>query len=558
VLDEKGNVAYVDENWDLKDDRDLQALLAALGPKLDDAERADAEEAIDRFSPEEYARDLKTLSSDEYEGRGIGTRAERKTVEYLAGELAKAGFAPGHGESFMQPVPLVSIVQDEPPKLSLGDQSLAALDDFVARTHRQQKAIDASGELLFVGYGCTAPEFKWDDFKGVDCTGKVLVVLINDPSPADGRFGGKAMTYYGRWTYKYEEAARRKAAGVLIVHETEPAAYPWEVVRNSWGGAQFDVTREDAGASCCAFEGWITRDVAAALVEKAGKKLDVLKAEAAREDFRPVPLGITAKCSIRQTTTPIASNNVAGILPGADPRRSNEFLVLTAHWDHFGVDPKKNGDNIFNGAVDNASGCAGVLALARALARGTRPARSVMALFVTAEERGLLGSQYYADHPLVPLEKTLAEINLDGMNVHGRTRDIAVVGMGQSTLEDLLAEAAKAQGRVLVADPEPEKGFFYRSDQLNFARKGVPALYVDPGIDFVGQPAGYGESLRKQYTAERYHKPSDEFDPKWVFTGAIEDLESLCSVSLHVLNDAAWPAWRETSEFRKLRPAAGQ
>jgi len=553
VLDEEGVVAYVDESYDLKTDADLEALLAALGPKrAPERDRPDDE----LFPLAEYRADLATLASDEFEGRGVGTRGERRTVEYLAGKLAEAGFSPANGGSFSQPVPLVSVRKKAPPRLALGEAELRPLDDFVAMSRRQQPRVEAGGELLFAGYGCAAPDQKWDDFKGVDCAGKVLVVLVNDPPLADGRFGGPAMIYYGRWTYKFEEAARRKAAGVLVVHETAPAAYPWEVVRNSWGGEQFDVGRADGGASRCAFEGWITRDAAVAACRAAGRDFDELKAAAARDDFTPTPLGLYAQCVVEQELRPIVSQNVAGILPSADPRRSNEFVLLCAHWDHFGIDPAREGDPIFNGAVDNASGCAGVLALARALGRGPRPARSVVALFVTAEERGLLGSHYYAEHPLVPLESTLAMINLDGMNVWGRTKDLSVVGMGQSSLEELLAEAAAAQGRVLIPDPEPEKGFFYRSDQLNFARKGVPALYVDPGLEFVGKPAGYGEEVRRRYTADHYHKPGDEFDPGWDLAGVIEDLAALHGVVRRVLAGAEWPRWREGSEFRAARPGA--
>ncbi len=566
VVDASGKVAYVDDNYDLKTNADFDALLQALGPR---PEAPPDEQALvtdpplltlEVLSGDAVRKDLQTLASDEFEGRGVGTRAERHTVDYLTAQLTDAGFAPGNGSSYVQQVPLMSITKEKPPKLELGKLGQRFLDDFVVMTRRQATPkLEVEGELLFVGYGCTAPEFQWDDFAGVDVAGKVIVVLVNDPPVADGRFGGKAMTYYGRWTYKYEEAARRKAAGCLIVHETEPAAYPWEVVRNSWGGEQFDFGRNDGGASRAAFEGWITREVAVDLFRRSGAGLDFdeLKAAAARPGFKPVALGLTAKVTIEQKVTPIVSRNVVGILPGADPRRSNEFVVLCAHWDHFGIDPTKVGDQIMNGAVDNASGTAGVLELARALGRGPRPGRSVLALFVTAEERGLLGSQWYAEQPLVPLAQTLAVINMDGLNVWGRTRDMAVVGMGQSALEDLLADAATEQGRVLVPDPEPEKGFYYRSDQLSFARKGVPALYIDQGIDFIGQGPEYGREIRRHYTAEQYHKPSDQFDPSWNFDGAEDDLRALLSVARRVLVDERWPEWRDGSEFKALRPKAG-
>jgi Zn-dependent M28 family amino/carboxypeptidase len=563
VVDPKGVVTYVDAEYDVKTSAGMDKLFAALGP-VDDRETKSVDAL---FSVDEYRDDLKALSSDEFEGRGIGSRGEKKTVDFLAAQLKSAGFSPGHGPSFVQPVPLVSMTMAQPPKLELGGKALRFLDDFVLFTHRQpasstEQKVAADGDLVFVGYGCTAPEEKWDDFKGVDVAGKVVVVLVNDPPLADGRFGGKAMTYYGRWTYKFEEAARRHAAGALLVHETEPAAYPWQVVRNSWGGEQFDFGREDGGASRCAFEGWVTREVALDLFQRAGLDFDAAKKSAARDDFKPIALhakdakapndaALPCHCVIEQKVTPIVSHNVVGILPGRDPRTSNDFVVLSAHWDHFGLDPKLDGDQIFNGAVDNASGCAGILALARAIARGPRPARSVMALFVTGEERGLLGSQYYCDHPLVPLERTRALVNLDSIDVWGPTKDVAVVGKGQTTLEDVLAEVAKTRGRVLVPDPEPEKGFYYRSDQLSFARKGVPALYVDPGVDFVGKPAGWGEEMRKRFTAERYHKPSDEFDPAWDLSGAVQDLVLLDEVVERVLGDDAPPRWKEGSEFHR-------
>jgi Zn-dependent M28 family amino/carboxypeptidase/peroxiredoxin len=553
LLDEKGVITYADPQYDVRTDADWEALLAALGPRP-------AGNGL--ISADEYRKDLQKLASDEFEGRGIGARGEETTVAWLSRQLSAARFEPGVGGSFEQPVPLLRMKNERPPELAVGGRSLKFLDDFVVFTHRQEPEVAVvDAPLLFVGYGCAAPEYKWDDFKGVDCKGSVLVVLVGDPPLSDDRFGGPALTYYGRWTYKFEEAARRGAAGVLLVHETDPASYPWEVVRNSWGADNYDFRRDGRGASRCAFEAWIQRDVAASLLQAAGKDFGALKASAATDDFKPVALGVTATCRIAQKLEPLSSRNVVGVFPGgeagrtvAEAEKGDEWLILCAHWDHFGRDDSLQGDAIYNGAVDNASGCCGILALARALARApTRPRRSVMALFVTGEERGLLGSQWYCDHPVVPLEKTAAVINLDGMNVLGRTRDLAIIGMGQSTLEDLLGDAITAQHRRIVPDPTPEQGRFFRSDQLSFARKGVPALFIGAGVDYLDRPDGWGLAQRKRYTAELYHKVKDEFDPAWNFDGAVEDLSALYAVAQHVLNDPTTPSWRESSEFRALR-----
>lgn len=555
LIDAKGIVAYADPQYDLRTDSAWDALIAALGPRPIGG---------GLFSADDYRRNLQTLASDEFEGRGIGAKGEEKSVAFLSAQLAAAGFKPAVNGSFEQPVALLRSKMTKPPELVVGGRELTPLEEFVVFTHRQEpKVAVKDAPLLFVGYGCTAPEYRWDDYKGADCKGKVLVMLVNDPPLADGRFGGPAMTYYGRWTYKFEEAARRGAAGVLLVHETEAAAYPWEVVRNSWGSDNFDMRRDDLGASRCAFESWIQRDVAADLMKRAGRDYGALKAAAATEEFKPVPLALKLSCTIEQTLTPQPSRNVVGILPGGDPPRSvadalkgDDFLILCAHWDHFGKDESLEGDAIFNGAIDNASGCCGILALAGALAKSpVRPKRSTLALFVTGEERGLLGSQWYCDHPVVPIARTVAMINLDGMNVLGRTRDLSVIGTGQSTLEELLADAVDAQKRKLVADPQPEQGRFFRSDQLSFARKGVPGLYIGGGIEYVDRPEGWGLAQRKRYTAEVYHKVTDEFDPNWNYDGTIDDLAALLSVAQHVLNDATLPSWHESSEFRALRAA---
>jgi len=566
VVERDGRLGHIDGNYDLKTESDWESLLAALGPRPETPPPArllvDAPPPLtsERLDGDAIRRDLQLLASDEFEGRGVATRAERRTVEYLTEQLTQAGFAPGNGPSFVQQVPLLSVTKVAPPELRLGGVALRFLDDFVLMSKRQQPgAQKTTGELVFVGYGCVAPEFGWDDYREVDVKGKVVVCLVGDPPLPDGRFGGKAMTYYGRWTYKYEEAARQGAAGCLIVHETEPAAYGWEVVRNSWGGEQFDFIRADGGAARCAFEGWITREVFVELLARSrgGLELAAVKQAALQEEFRAVPLAVEAESVAEHKFEPVVSRNVIGLLPGSDPRVAKEHLLFTAHWDHFGIDPTKVGDSILNGAIDNACGVAALLEVARALGRGPRPRRSVVMLFVTAEERGLLGSHFYAENPVHPLADALALINIDGWNVHGRTRDMAVIGMGQNSLEGLLGEALTAQGRVLAPDPEPEKGSYYRSDQLPFARAGVPALYTGRGVDFIGQDAGYGLELRRRYTTQHYHKPSDEFDPAWTYDGAVEDLHALLSVARRVLATPAWPQWNDESEFKSLRPQAG-
>jgi Zn-dependent M28 family amino/carboxypeptidase len=384
--------------------------------------------------------------------------------------------------------------------------------------------------------------------------GKTIVVLVNDPGFATGDttlFKGRTMTYHGRWTYKYEEAARQGAAGVLIVHETEPAGYPWAVVRDSWSGTRFMLENPD-NMSRAAVEGWITADAARQLFQDAGLSYDSLKARAARREFKAVPLGLKASIAIRNTVRRSTSNNVLAVLPGTT--RADEYVIYMAHWDHFGKDTTRQGDQIFNGALDNASGTAGLLALAKAYAALDRnPARSVLFLAVTAEEQGLLGSQYYATHPVYPLNKTVAAINMDGLNILGPMRDITVVGYGNSDLDDYVAEAAKAQNRVVRPDPEPEKGFYFRSDHFSFAKVGVPALDPDAGINSVAHGEAWARQQRDAYTQQRYHKPSDEYDPSWDLSGAVEDLWLFFRVGYRLANESTFPNWRAGSEFKAKR-----
>ena len=417
---------------------------------------------------------------------------------------------------------------------------------------------------MFVGYGVEAPEYGWDDYKGVDVAGKTLVMLVNDPPVPDPAtpaaldakmFGGRAMTYYGRWTYKYEIGAKHKAAAVLIVHETGPAGYPFAVVQGKTG-EQFTFVTPGKNMDRVAIEGWITLDQAKALFTRAGQDFDRLKAQAATRAFKPVPLGLTASMTIRNTLRRVDSQNVVARLEGSDPAVKDEHVVYTAHWDHFGIGEPINGDRIYNGAKDNATGTAALLEIARAFTRLPKPPRrSILFLAVTAEEQGLLGSKYYAAQPLYPLAKTLADINMDALNVSGRTKDLVIIGLGASELDDYARAAAKEQGRTLKPDAEPEKGFYYRSDHFNFAKVGVPALNTDEGIEFVGKPAAFGTAGARALHRRRYHKPSDEVKPDWDLSGLAEDVQLLFAVGYRVAQADTYPAWTPGNEFKAIRDA---
>jgi Zn-dependent M28 family amino/carboxypeptidase len=509
--------------------------------------------------------DIRILSSDEFQGRGPGTKGEDLSVAYVEKQFRDAGLEPGNPDgTYIQRVPLVGIRPDPSMEMTFSGHGVSLrdkfLDDFIATSTRTADLVKLDGDLVFVGYGVQAPEYSWDDFKGVDLKVKVLVMLINDPPVKKGAeldpdvFGGKAMTYYGRWTYKYEKAAELGAAGCVIVHETVPAAYPWEVVRNSWGGEQFSLESAGSAEKDPPVRGWITHEVAQALFKAAGFDYETLKAQAATRDFRPVPLGMRAQLEIHDTVRRIQSRNVIAKLPGSDPVLKNQYVIYTAHWDHFGIGPVINGQNIYHGALDNGSGSATLMELGRAF--GTmqpRPKRSVLFLSVTAEEQGLLGSEYYAEHPLYPLASTAAEINMDGMNMLGKTRDITIIGLGQSSLDAVVEAAARAQGRVVRSDPQPEMGHYYRSDHFSFAKVGVPALDLDSGIDYIGQPAGWGIKMRDDYTANDYHKPTDVMKPYWKTDGDVQDTELYMNVGVAVANAAKMPQWSAKSEFKAAR-----
>jgi Zn-dependent M28 family amino/carboxypeptidase len=527
---------------------------AAAAPAIQAEDVARISESI---ADESLRRHIMALSDDRMQGRLPGTEGEELTVAYVSDAFREMGLEPANGDSYYQPVPLVGITGDPSMALTItgGDEDLVLKykDDFMGFSSREQEQVEASGELVFVGYGTVAPEFNWDDYKGVDVAGKILVMLVNDPPLPDAtRFGGEAMTYYGRWTYKYEIGAAKGAAGAIIIHQTEKAGYPWGVVAGSWAGEQFVPESADHGAGRMPFESWITGEAAAELMAMAGQDLEALKEAAAQDDFQPVPLGLSASISIANSIRRVQSRNVAGLLPGTD--LADEWVIYSAHWDHLGVSDPVDGDAIYNGAFDNATGVASLLDIARAfVALPSAPRRSVLFLALTAEEQGLIGSYHYADNPLHPLAKTAALINMDGMNVLGRTSDVIVIGLGNTTLDDLVMQVATAQGRTVSPDMEPEKGFYYRSDQFPLAKKGVPALYTDHGVQYVGRPEGWGLEQNAAYTRKNYHKPSDEYDPEWDLAGMIEDSRMLFQVGVLAAQADAMQQWKDGTEFKSVR-----
>jgi Zn-dependent M28 family amino/carboxypeptidase len=510
----------------------------------------------------DFAQHVKTLSSDEFEGRAPGSLGERLTVTYLQSEFERLGLKPGNGDSYVQSVPMVETRTDPKATLVLEAggqmQPLRFGDDMVVGTRSGKQRVEVRGaELVFAGYGVNAPEHGWNDYEGLDVKGKTVVVLINDPGfirKDETLFKGRAMTYYGRWTYKFEEAARQGAAGCLIIHEPEAAAYGWEVVRNSWGGAQFDLPPSEDKEPRLEYEGWISGAAAEALFLAAGHDFHALRLAADARGFKPLALGAKASVALDSVVRAASSDNVLALLPGSE--QADQVVVYMAHWDHLPrAASAADGDTIFNGAIDNATGVAAVLEIAEAFARHpVKPKRSVLFLVPTLEESGLLGSRYYANHPVYPLAGTVAVINMDALPVRGRTRDMAVIGHGQSNLEAVLADVLKAQDRVITPEATPEKGFYFRSDHFNFARKGVPALYARAGFDVRdgGVAAGVRES--EDYTNNRYHKTADEFDPSWDLSGVIEDVQALHEVGRRIAAGDVQPAWREDSEFR----AAGE
>jgi Zn-dependent M28 family amino/carboxypeptidase len=514
---------------------------------------------------------IKLLSSDKLQGRAPGTLGEELTVGYLESQFKELGLQPGNPDgTYFQKVPLVGITGAEARPLTItkpGETGrLKWRDDVVAWTkHVADGASIDKSDIVFAGYGVEAPEYGWDDFKGTDVKGKTVVVLVNDPpvpDPADPSkldpkvFGGKAMTYYGRWTYKFEQGARKGAAAVLIVHETEAAAYPFQVVQGNLG-EKFDIGSPDRNMRRASIEGWITLDAARKLFEMAGQDFDELKKKAVSKDFKAVPLGLKASMGIRNKLRTINSRNVVAKLEGSDPVLKDEYVVYTAHWDHFGVGEPVNGDRIYHGARDNAAGVAAMLEVARAYTKvQPKPKRSILFTMVTAEEQGLLGSAYYTVNPLYPLAKTVADINIDSPNVYAASNDVTVIGMGASDLDDFLRQAAQEQGRTLRPDPQPEKGTYYRSDHFNFAKQGVPALYIESGIEpRTPKPPDYLRKKLDEYDASDYHQPSDVVKPDWDLTGAAEDAQLVFAVGYRVANADKFPDWKPGNEFKAKRDA---
>ena len=508
------------------------------------------------ISAAEYERHIVTLASDEFEGRKPGTAGERKAVDYLVAEFKKLGLQPGNRGAWTQEVPIVEITAGSDAELKLGDAALAYGKDMVIWTKRVAPEVSLSeSPLVFVGHGVVAPEAGWNDYAGVDMRGKTAVILINDPGFATGDeklFRGRAMTYYGRWTYKFEEAARQGATAAIIIHDDEPAAYPWDTVQNSWMGPQLDTASPDGNAGRIAIEGWVTRAAGDALLQANGLSYADLVKAASRPGFKPIELRQRASGSLRNAIRRASSSNVLAMIPGS--KRPDEVVVYMAHWDHLGRSLGRSGDNIFNGALDNASGTAGLLAIAKAFAESPRrPERSVVFLGLTLEESGLLGSAYYAANPVFPLRQTVAALNMDAMSWGGPTRDVSVIGFGASELEEYLAVAAKTQDRVLRMEPTPEKGFFYRSDHFNFAKVGVPALYFKMGVEDREKGVEWARARQAEYTLRDYHKPSDEWRPGTDLRGSLEDLALLHAVGARLAREKRFPNWYPSSEFRSAR-----
>jgi Zn-dependent M28 family amino/carboxypeptidase len=517
--------------------------------------------AASRITPQEIDAHLRFLSSDLLEGRAPATRGGQLAEQYIASELMAFGVKPGVGDtSYFQRVP-IDVVRADPASIKVtasgkANANLRFTDDVVVWPGSATDASSAHGELVFVGYGASAPEYKWDDFKGTDVRGKILLVLVNDPpAPASepALFGGKAMTYYGRWTYKYEEAERRGAAGMLIVHTTERAGYPWQVVVGSNSVEHRLLPRPANAPAPIGVRGWITDSAATALLAQAGLNMADLRKRAESRDFRPVPTGITIDATMRNSLQHMSSNNIVGVVRGIDPKARDEYVVYSAHWDHLGIGPVVNGDSIYNGAVDNASGVATVLTIAHAAAEGVKPRRSQLFVFVTAEESGLLGSAYFGEHPTVPASKIVAALNLDVVPLIGRFRDLNVMGDNKSSLGPALAQLVRAEGIRLSPDAHPEQGHFYRSDHFSFAKVGIPSVSIGAGDDYVGRPAGWGVQQGDDYTTHHYHQPSDEYRPDFDLTGATQIADIVYRFGLSLGNARTVPTWNADAEFKALR-----
>jgi Zn-dependent M28 family amino/carboxypeptidase len=506
----------------------------------------------------------RTLSLDEFEGRAPGTPGEEKTLAYLVEQFQRVGLRPGNGASWFQDVPLVEITADRFEPLTVKARGQAASyafgDDWVGVSYREVPRVDLDdSELVFVGYGIVAPEKNWNDYAGVDMRGKTALILVNDPdyenADLQGPFNGRAMTYYGRWTYKFEEAARQGAAGAIIVHDTYPASYGWATVQSSWSGPQAYARRADGGADQTLVNGWVRKPVAEALVQAGGRDLAQLSAAAKRPGFRPVRLGATVSTGFDNSIRRFASKNVIGVLPGSV--RPDEYVLHSAHWDHLGrCTPDAQGDDICNGAIDNATGTAALVALAEAHVKAGPAARSLVFLAVTAEEAGLLGSEYYAMNPVLPLTQTVGGLNMDALSLAGPARDVTVIGGGKSELDRYLEPALAELGRTATPDPSPQAGYYYRSDHFSFAKRGVPMFYIDSGLDLIDGGRAAGQAWETAYRDTGYHLPGDEYDPNWNWAGVMDDVQLFYRLGRMLADSADWPNWYPTDEFRHIRDAS--
>ncbi len=514
------------------------------------------EEGLAALSSDSLSQNISTLSSDAFLGRKPFTEGEKKTIDFLQTKFRQIGLEPGNGSSYLQEVPMVNIqtAADSTMKVQAAGQQfeLKGFDDYVLWTERTDPVVSLKNdELVFVGYGVVAPEFNWNDYAGINVKGKVVLVMVNDPGYGvdSTLFKGDTMTYYGRWTYKFEEAARQGAKGCLIIHNTKAASYPFTVVQNNWNGSRL---RLNDNRQYCTAVGWISEEAAKRLLTVAGQDTTLL-ARASKRGFKPVPLNLKLSTSIRVHATYNKTYNVVGKITGS--KRPEEYIIYTAHWDHLGIGkPDEKGDSIYNGALDNASGTAGLIELGRAFkSLKQKPERTIVFLSVTAEEQGLWGSAYYAQNPIYPVEKTVANINMDGLNLLGRAKDIIIVGKGQSELEDSLQAIVQQMNRSIAFETHPEAGYYYRSDHFNFAKVGIPALYTARGVEIEGKEKGFGKKADEEYRAKHYHRPSDEFKNDWSMEGAIEDLRLLFLVGKRLAFSTAWPQWKQGSEFKAIR-----
>jgi Zn-dependent M28 family amino/carboxypeptidase len=523
-------------------------------------------DAIEAIDSADLLKNIKALSSDEFEGRAPGSQGEEKSVEYIAKKFEELGLKHGNPNgTYTQEVPLAGITTAPEASFIVGSQTTALKfpDDYVASSARLTDAINLDdSQIVFVGYGIVAPEYGWDDYKDVDVKGKTILMLINDPPLPDPKdptqldanmFKGRAMTYYGRWTYKYEIATQKGAAAAVIIHETEPAAYPYSVVRTSWSKENFEIDAPNKNMDQVGVRSWVTLDVAKKLLADSGQDFDALKKSAMSKDFRPVSLDARASFHLKQTVRSFKSHNVVGRIDGSDPKLKDEWIIYSAHWDHLGKNPDLPGDQIFNGAVDNASGVAAILELAEAHRKLKEPTkRSVLFLATTAEEAGLLGAKYYAQNPLYPLKKTLADINIDSMNVWGRSRDLEDLSFGFTNMDDMLADALKMQGRTIAPPARPEKGSIYRADNFEFSKVGLPSLYIGKNVHLNSRPAD-GPLRSDEFDLKDYHQVTDQVNADWDLAGAVEDIRALFAVGYRVANGEKYPEWKAGSEFKAKR-----